>query len=161
MILTPQPHRLVRNPSQVLSINNIPILEVNNFRFLGVNLSHNLSWKCHIDSVRNDFCICLGIIYKARGYLNTGCLLSIFHSLATTHLNYCITTWRNINSALTSKLQNLYNRILGLIFYRHPQENINDIYKNLALLKVKDKCKFEICSLIYKFSSSNATGMLQ
>ena len=31
MILTPQPHRLVRNPDQVLSINNIPILEANNF----------------------------------------------------------------------------------------------------------------------------------
>ena len=124
MILTPQPHRLVRNPNQLLSINNIPILKVNNFQFLGVNLSHNLSWKCHIDSVRNKLCICLGIIYKARGYLNTGCLLSILHSHATTHLNYCVTIWSNSNSALISKPQGLCNRILKLIFYRHPQENI-------------------------------------
>ena len=120
MILTPQLHRLVRNSNQVCSINNIPILEVNNFRFLGVNLSRNLSWKCHIDLVRNKLCICLGIIYKTRGYLNTGCLLSILHFLATTHLNYCITTWYNSNSALTSKLQSLYNRILRSIFHRHP-----------------------------------------
>ena len=126
-------------------------MEVNNFRFLGVNLSHNFSWKCHIDSVRDKLRVCQGIICKARGYLNTGCLLSILHSLATTHLNYCTTTWCNINSALTSKLQGLFNRIFRLIFYRHPQENINDIYKNLALLKVKDKYKFEVCCLTYKF----------
>ena len=142
MILTPQPHRQVRNPNQVLSINNIPILEVNNFRFLGVNLSHNFSWKCHIDSVRDKLRVCL-LIYKARDNLNTGCLLSILHSLATTPLNYCITTWCNSNSALTSKLQGLFNRILRLIFYRHPQENINDIYKNLALkLKISINLKF-------------------
>ena len=148
MILTPQPHRLVRNPNQVLSINNVPILKANNFQFLGINLPHNLSWKCHIDMVRDKLRICLGIIYKGRGYLNTGCLLSILYSLATTHLIYCITT---CNSALTSKLRSLYNRILRLIFHHHPLENIDDIYKNLALPRVKDKHKVEICNPIYKF----------
>ena len=122
-------------------------------------LSRNFSWKCHIDLVCKLLfgfswkchSICKGTIYKARGYLNTGCLLSILHSLATTHLNYSITRWRKSNFALISKLQGLYDRILRLSFYRHPQENINDIYKNLALLKVKDKCKFEIGCLIHKY----------
>ena len=75
----------------------------------------------------------------------------LLHSLATTHLNYCITTWCDSNSALTSKFSCLYNRILRLIFYRHLQENIHDIYKNRGLLKVKDRYKAEICSQIYKF----------
>ena len=42
MILTSRPHRLARNPDHVISVNNIPISEVQNFRFLGVTLSDNL-----------------------------------------------------------------------------------------------------------------------
>ena len=92
MILTAQPHRLARNTDYVISVNNTPISEVHSFRFLGVTLSNNLSWKSHIESIRSKLRICLGIIYKARGCLNIICLLSIFHSLASTLLNYCITT---------------------------------------------------------------------
>ena len=151
MILTPQPHRLVRNPDHVISVNKIPISEVSKFRFLGVTLSNNLSWKSHIESVHSKLRTCLGIIYKARDCLNTSCLMSIFHSLASSHLNYCITTWCNTNFSKISKLQNLCNRILRLIFHRCARDNIDDIYKKFAILKIKDKFKFEICCLVYKF----------
>ena len=151
MILTAQPHRLARNTDHVNSVNNTPISEKHSFRFLGVTLSNNLSWKSHIESIRSKLRICLGIIYKARDCLNISCLLSIFHSLASTHLNYCITTWCNTNFSKTTEIQTLCNKILRLIFHRHPRDNIDDIYKNYAILKVSDKFKFEICCFVYKF----------
>ena len=52
MILTPRPHRLARNGDRAISVNNIPISEVHNFRFLGVTLSNNLTWKFPIESIR-------------------------------------------------------------------------------------------------------------
>ena len=54
MILTPRPHRLARNPDHAISVNNtgIPISEVHNFRFFGVTLSNNLTWKSNIESIR-------------------------------------------------------------------------------------------------------------
>ena len=150
MILTPRPHRLARNPDHVISVNNIPISEVHNFRFLGVTLFNYLTWTSHIESIRCKLCSCSGIIYKARDCLNTSCLLSIFHSLASTHLNYCITTWCITNFSKVTETQSLCNRILRLIFHRNPRHNIN-IYKKFAILKVRDKFKFEICCLVYKF----------
>ena len=77
MILTPRPHRLARNPDHVISVNNIPISEVHNFRFLGVILSNNLTWKSHIEFIRCKLRLCLRIIYKARDCLNT--LLSVIY----------------------------------------------------------------------------------
>ena len=151
MVLTPQPHRLVRNPYYVISVNNVPISEVNSFRFLGTIFSNNFSWKSQIESIRSKLRTCLGIIYKARDHLNISCLMSIFHSLASTHLNYCIITWCNTNSSKIPQLQSLCNRILRLIFRRHSHDNIDDIYKKYALLKIRDKFKFEICCLVYKF----------
>ena len=58
MILTAQPHRLARNTDHVISVNNTPISEVHSFRFLGVILSKNLSWKSHIESIRSKLRIC-------------------------------------------------------------------------------------------------------
>ena len=77
MILTPRPHRLARNPDHVISVKSNPISEVHSFRFLGVTLSNNLTWKSNIESIRCKLRSCLGIIYKARDCLNTSCLLSI------------------------------------------------------------------------------------
>ena len=151
MILTAQRHRLARNTDHVISVNNTPISEVHSFRFLGVTLSNNLSWKSHIESIRSKLRICLGIIYKARDCLNISCLLSIFHCLASTHLNYCITTWCNTNFSKITEIQRLCNRILQLSFHRHPRNNIDNIYKKYAILKVSDKFKFEICCFVYKF----------
>ena len=104
MILTPQPHRLARNPDHVISVNNIPISEVHNFRFLGVTLFNNLTCKSHIESIHCKLRLCLGIIYKARDCLNTSCLLPTFHSLASTHRNYCITTWHTTNLSRATEI---------------------------------------------------------
>ena len=151
MILTPRPQRLAQNPDHVISATNIPISEVHNFRFLGVTLSNNLTWKSHIESIRSKFRLCLGIIYKARDCVNISCLLCIFHSLASTHLNYCITSWCTTNFLKVTEIQSLCNRILWLIFHPHPRDNIDDIYKKIAILKVRDKFKFEIGCFVYKF----------
>ena len=97
IILTAQPHRLAQNTNHVIFVNNTPISEVHSFRFLDVTLSNNLSWKSHFESIRSKLRVCLGIIYEAHDCLNISCLLSIFHSHASTHLNYCITTWFNTN----------------------------------------------------------------
>ena len=94
---------------------------------------------------------CLGMIYKARDCLNTSCLLSIFHSLASTHLNYCITKWCTTNFSKITEIQSLCYRILRLIFHRNPRDNIDDFYKKFVILKVRDKFKFEICCFANKF----------
>ena len=135
----------------MLSLSIILLIsEVHSFQFLGVTLSNNISWKSHIESIRSKLRIRLGIIYKAHDCLNTSCLLSIFHSFASTHLNYCITTWCKTNFSKITEIQRLCNRILWLIFHRHQRDN-TDICKKYAILKVSDKFKFEICCFVYKF----------
>ena len=151
MILTPRSHRLAQNPDHAIFVNSIPISEIHSFRLLGVTLSNNLTWKSHIESIRCKLRSCLEIIYKARDCLNTSCLLSIFHLLASTNRNYCITTWCATNFSKITEIQSLCNRIFRLIFHRNPRDNIDDIYKKFVILKVKDKFKFEICCFVYKF----------
>ena len=113
MLLSPQPHRL-SSQGELFSIklNGNVVFEVSEFKFLGLHLTNNLKWTTHINFIRNKLRICLGIIYRARDRLNTQCLLSIFHSLALSYINYCISAWCTSNGTLISSLQSLCNKIL-------------------------------------------------
>ena len=106
MLLSSQPY-LLSNQGELFSIrlNKSVISEVNEFKFLGLHLDNNLKWSTHINFIGNKLSLCLGIIYRARDRLNTQCLLSIFHSLALSHINYCISTWCTSNATIVSSLQ--------------------------------------------------------
>ena len=152
MLLSPQPYRL-SNQGELFPIrlNESVISEVKEFKFLGLHLANNLKWSTHINFIRNKLRVCLGIIYRARDRLNTQCLLSIFHSLALLHINYCISIWCTSNATLVSSLQSLCNKILRVIFYRNNRANIDDLYKKYKILKIIDRYKFEVCCFVYKY----------
>ena len=95
--------------------------------------------------------VCLGIIYQARDRLKTQRLLSIFHSFALLHINYCISTWCTSNVTLASSLQSSCNKILQVIFYRNNCANIDDLYKKYKILKIIDRYKFEVCCFADKY----------
>ena len=61
-------------PDTQLKIANVAISEVENFKFLGVIVSNNLSWKAHMLCVRNKLRACLALIYKSRENLTRSCM---------------------------------------------------------------------------------------
>ena len=109
----------------------ISYLKKNKFKFLGLHLTNNLKWSTHINFIKNKLRVCLGIIYRLRDCLNTQCLLSLFHSLALSHISYCISMWCSSNSILVSSLQTLCNKILRLKFYQNNRANVDNLYKRI------------------------------
>ena len=90
------------------------------------------------------------IIYQARDRLNTRCLLSIFHFLALSHINYCISSSCTSSVTLVFNLQSLRNKILRVIFCQNNRANVNDLYQKYKILKIINRYKFEVCCFVYK-----------
>ena len=63
-----------------LSINNQEIKTTSYTRFLGVILDENLSWKEHLKYTENKIAKSIGLIYKAKSFLDKGSLLSLYFS---------------------------------------------------------------------------------
>ena len=61
-----------------ININGNKINEVNKVKFLGVILDNQVSWKDHISYSANKMSKCIGILYKARPFLNK-IILYIIH----------------------------------------------------------------------------------
>ena len=63
-----------------LNINNREIARAESIKFLGVLLDKNLSWKTHIEYIENKISKNIGILFKARPFLNKKFLLSFYYS---------------------------------------------------------------------------------
>ena len=124
---------------------------MDNFKFLGVIVSTNLSWKVHVLCVRNKLRACLALLYKSRDNLTRSCMLTLFFSFASSHLHHCIFTWCTTNFCLLYSLQRCCNKILRIIFFRNSRSNCDDMYKKFESLKILDTYELEVGCFVYKF----------
>ena len=65
------------NNSIKLNIDNANIKEVQSIKYLGVILDNKLSWIQHISYVKSKISKGIGIMYKARNYVNKNALLGL------------------------------------------------------------------------------------
>ena len=71
-----------------LTISN-HVLERQEFiKFLGVLLDENLNWKEHIKYTEITIAKKLGLLYKARPFLERNALLALYYSYIQTYINY-------------------------------------------------------------------------
>ena len=63
-----------------LTISNNVIERQEFIKFLGVLLDENLNWKEHIKCTENKIAKNLGLLYKARPFLERNALLALYYS---------------------------------------------------------------------------------
>ena len=80
-----------------LIINNYQIQRTGSIKFLQVLLDENLSWKEHIKYNENKIAKNLGLLYKAKHYLNKRSLLVLYYSFIHTYINYGNIAWGSTN----------------------------------------------------------------
>ena len=66
-----------------LNINNSEIARTESIKFLSVLLDKNLGWKTHIKYIENKASENIGILFKARPFLNKKSLSSLYYSYFT------------------------------------------------------------------------------
>ena len=76
-----------------LKINNHDIERVNTIKFIGVLLDDNLSWKKHIKYLENKIATNMGLMYRAKPFLDKESLLVLCYSYIHWYLNYPNLAW--------------------------------------------------------------------
>ena len=64
-----------------LTINNTAIKREHDISFLGIIFNESLNWRTHIETIENKISKNLGILYKAKPFLNLKCLKQLYHAL--------------------------------------------------------------------------------
>ena len=71
-----------------LTISNHLIERQEFIKFLGVLLDENPNWSEHIKYTENKIAKNLGLLYKARPFLERNALLALYYSYIQTYMNY-------------------------------------------------------------------------
>ena len=80
---------------QRIVLNNTNLEQVTFTKFLGVIIDDKLSFKRYIVYTKNKISKGLGIIIKARKYLNRELLLNLYNYFVFLYLTYCVEVWGN------------------------------------------------------------------
>ena len=89
---------------QKLIIINYEIQREESIKFLVGLLDQYLTWKKHIKLTDNKIAKSIGILYKARPYLDKRTLLCAYYSCIHSYLNHANTEWCSTNRAYLKKL---------------------------------------------------------
>ena len=81
-------HKPSKRDDPKLLIKKHKVERVESIKLLGVLLDGNLSWKDHIKYIENKVAKNIGLLYRAKLFLDKNSLLTLYYSYTHTYLNY-------------------------------------------------------------------------
>jgi hypothetical protein len=88
-----------------IQINNKIIKHETEIKYLGIMLDCHLNWKSHLSFVSSKIKRSIGIICKARHYVNLDILVNLYYCLIYPYLIYGIVTWGHTYQSSINPLQ--------------------------------------------------------
>ena len=136
MIFKP-PKMKINCPNNVL-IDGKPITRVNEIKFLGVVMDDILSWKKHILFTRSKVAKCIGVLCKARKYINRNYLVNLYYSFMYPYLSYCIIIWGSACVSHLSPLIKIQKVAIRCMCNLAPRTSTTPFFNSTNILKLCD-----------------------
>ena len=119
-----------------MKINEYKIKRENSIKFLGVLLDENLSWKDHIKYTENKIAKNIGILFKAKPYLTTKCMLSLYYSYIHSFVTYGNIAWASTHTTYLQKIAGKQKHAIRIIFNKKRFESTREIFRSNKILNV-------------------------
>ena len=133
--------------SYKLSIDKTEIEHANLFKFLGLTITENMSWKPHISETALRVSRSIGILSKLRQVFPRYIILTLYYSLIMPHLTYHLIIWGHENE----KLYKLQKKAIRLVTNTSRHSHTTPLFKSLHLLNLPDIHSLMLLKLYYKF----------
>jgi hypothetical protein len=126
-------HECLHSRSYLVDCACDPLLLVNTYRYLGLEVDETLSWKPHIKYLVHKVNLSIVMMLKLKSTLPKRILLLVYHALVESHLNYGISIWGLINDTSLDTLRVAQNNLIRAIFRVKPDSTDDTYHKNLIL----------------------------
>ena len=111
-------------------------------KFLGVFIDSDVSWRVHIGKIITRISQTVGVIGRARSFMDRAQLSLLYNTMVLPHLQYCLINWGNFkgdrNLGLRDRLLTLQKRLVRIISGSHRISHADPLFAELGVLKVDD-----------------------
>ena len=136
-----------------LLINNFPIQQVYNTKFLGVIIDEELNWSNHISYISSKIAKGIGIICRARKLFSKSAVINLYYAFIFSYLIYCAEVWGNALSTHTQPLIQLQNKIIRIISNSHFLASSEKLYTKTGILLFVTLVKYQNGLLMFKLQN--------
>ena len=126
-------------------IDNESIGEVRRTKFLGVFIDNKLNWKDHISYISGKVSRGIGMIIKARNYLNQYGLLALYHAFIYPYFTYCNHVWGDTYKSNLQKFVILQNKIVRMISHVKPTAGCKPLYDKCINYYLLARFMYRLC----------------
>ena len=99
-------------------------------------LNESLSWETHIKYIENKISKNIGILFKARPFLNKKSSLSLYYSYIHSYINYGSVFWGSTCRTNLKKINSQQKNVLRIIFNKSKFEHTSQLIKSSKILNV-------------------------
>ena len=150
-------HKKARTLSLDIKINDYSVEQVEEFDFLGLTINSNLNWTSHINKISTKISRAIGIINKLKHFLPLHTLKTIYNTLVSPHIYFCITAW-GFNLKRILKLQKKAIRVISLSKYN---SHTDPLFKQLSILRVDHIFQCQCLKLYHKITNNKAPSFFK
>ena len=151
---------LSRISEKSMTVEGSNIMFQDNVKYLGVKLDSTLSMKNQVSSVCRSCFLELRRIASIKKYLSRDAITKLVVSNVLSRLDYCNSTFYDINDDQYQRLQRIQNAAARLILGKPKHNHASPMLKQLHWLPVKARCEYKIATLAYQhFDNSLASSL--
>ena len=143
---------LNKHPNLNLKLGTNIIKQVNNIKYLGMNIDSELKWDSHVSEVVKKVGKMVSFLGRLRHTLNESYLNLIYQSVILPNFDYADIIWQSSSQFYLDQLQKLQNRAGRIILKVNPQ-NYTSNFQIHDLLKwetLKTRRKKHMYVMFYK-----------
>ena len=133
-----------------LYINSSILERVNEFNFLGINITSTLSWKLHQSQLCKKLSRTVGILKRLQHMVPSSILLNIYNSLFVSHISHSVLVWGH----KFDRIFKLQKKAIRLVFKCKYNAHTSVLFKRNKLLKFEDIYKNAAAKFYYKYSNN-------
>ena len=148
-------------PKIELVINGEMIETVTSFKFLGIYLDTDLSFKAHYKTLYDKLLKASFVLKSLSRILPKSAMKPLYFAYYHSHLSYGIVNWfpllkRNQQDKLFTSQKRIVRNIYGLSFRAHCMP----VFKAEGILTLLDMIKFENAKLMYRVKNEQCSRAL-
>lgn len=119
-------------------------------KFLGVTLDENLTWTKHISEVTTKVSKNIGVISKARKYLDSDALRSLYFAFIYPYISYGNIAWGSTYKSRLTKIHRLQKRIVRIMSHAERTSNSRPLMVHHGVLNVYEINVLQTMVFLYK-----------
>ena len=102
--------------SKTLQINGVPLLKVDETKFLGVTIDGKLNFSSHRTKLVKKLATNCGILHRLRDNVPEELHKNLYHALFESHLTYGISVWGGTSNSKLAPIFKIQKRCIRILF---------------------------------------------